>query len=126
MLAARTQHQGVLTRNPENVPGCNATADGGHAPGPVDGNSRSGNEDTDKDVHPPPRGPGQDRRGLGAGGIARLFSATWSCPGHGRPGRQFLAPARQWLIRDVSAQNASVISMAAGWPAFVCPTTQKD
>ena len=39
-----------------------------------------------------------NRRGLGAGGIARHLSATWSCPEHSRLGGQFLASAGQLLI----------------------------
>jgi len=66
----------------------------GHAPGRVAGNSRERQEDSDTDVHRPPRRAGQDRRGLGAGGIARRLSATGSCPEHSRLGGQFLASAR--------------------------------
>ena len=67
----------------------------GHAPGRLAGNSRERQEDADTDVHRPPGCAGQDRRGLGAGGIARLFSATWNRPEYRRLGGQFLAAARR-------------------------------
>src|SRR5882672_7946610 len=61
-------------------------------------NSRQRQEDADTDVHRPPRRAGQDRRGLGARGVSRLLSATWSCPEHRGLGGQFLALTKQLLI----------------------------
>src|SRR5207253_6078558 len=92
-----------------------ATADGGHAPGHVAGNSRERQEDADTDVHRPPRCAGQDRRGLGAGGIARRLSATWSCPEHSRLGGQFLASAKQLLIpTKMTVANLTTVNECNG------------